>query len=162
MTDRINAVIKSLIEKGTSKGYLTYEEMNEKLPEEFSPENLDGLLMTLDEKGIELLDEADVPGQKDYGPGGKWIHDRAHGLMDSMSDTYGAEEAERVAYATATQQAHKVGKSPKGFRTPEGVRTAKRKHNRPTEEYRKTAELLQQVKLTAFHDELMKIADAMS
>jgi len=56
--------IKTLIEKGGKKGFLTYEEMNEGLPEEaVSPAHLDRLLATLDEKGIDLLDEADVRKQ---------------------------------------------------------------------------------------------------
>jgi len=53
--------IKALIEKGKRKGYLTYEEMNDELPEEaVTPTRLDSLLMTLDEMGINLFDEADV------------------------------------------------------------------------------------------------------
>ena len=53
--------IKTLIEKGGKKGFLTYEEMSDGLPEEsVSPAHLDRLLATLDEKGIDLLDEADV------------------------------------------------------------------------------------------------------
>jgi len=46
-----------------------------------------------------------------------------------------------MAYAIATQQAHKVGKSPKGFRTPQGVHEAKVKFDRPKKEYQKTAGL---------------------
>ncbi len=53
--------IKSLIEKGEKKGFLTYEEMNKELPDEaISPGRLDGLLATLDEMGISLLDKEDV------------------------------------------------------------------------------------------------------
>jgi len=53
--------IKTLIQKGREKGYLTYEEMNNELPEEnIAPARLDSLLATLDEMGINLLDEADV------------------------------------------------------------------------------------------------------
>jgi len=53
--------IRALIDKGRKKGFLTYEEMNEDLPEEaVTPARLDSLLMTLDEMGIDLLDEADV------------------------------------------------------------------------------------------------------
>ena len=53
--------IKTLIEKGRKKGFLTYEEMNEDLPEEpTTPARLDSMLATLDEMGIKLLDEADV------------------------------------------------------------------------------------------------------
>ncbi|MHC5061019.1 MAG: RNA polymerase sigma factor RpoD [Planctomycetota bacterium] len=54
-------IIKELIEKGKKKGYLTYEELNEDLPDEaVSPNRLDSLLMTLDELGVQLLDEADL------------------------------------------------------------------------------------------------------
>ena len=56
--------IKTLIEKGRKKGFLTYEEMNAELPEDaVSPARLDSLLATLDEMGINLLDEADVQKQ---------------------------------------------------------------------------------------------------
>jgi RNA polymerase primary sigma factor len=57
--------IKMLIEKGQNKGFLTYEEMSEDLSDEnISPSRLDGLLATLDEMGINLLDEADVESQQ--------------------------------------------------------------------------------------------------
>jgi hypothetical protein len=59
---------------------------------------------------------------------------------------------ESTSFAIATQQAHKVGKSPKGFRTPEGVATAKAKMTSPVKEYRKTASL------AGFFDELEKAA----
>ena len=56
--------IKMLIKKGEKKGFLTYEEINEDLPEDaISPARLDKLLATLDEKGINLVDEADVESQ---------------------------------------------------------------------------------------------------
>ena len=58
-------LIKTLIEKGQKKGFLTYEEMNEDLPEDaVSAARLDSLLATLDERGISLLDEADVESQR--------------------------------------------------------------------------------------------------
>ena len=63
--------IKMLIEKGERKGFLTYEEMNEDLPEAaVSPGRLDRLLATLDEMGISLLDEADV-GARQVGKTGE-------------------------------------------------------------------------------------------
>jgi len=53
--------IKALLEKGKKRGYLTYEEMNADLPDEaISPNRLDSLLMTLDDLGVQLLDEADL------------------------------------------------------------------------------------------------------
>jgi RNA polymerase primary sigma factor len=49
--------LKSLIEKGQSQGYLTYDEVNAYLPDEdVNPEKLDDLLAALDESGIELVD----------------------------------------------------------------------------------------------------------
>jgi len=66
------STIKSLIEKGKKKGYLTYEEMNEDLPDEaISPNRLDSLLMTLDDLGVQLLDEAEVAKkeQEDFAEG---------------------------------------------------------------------------------------------
>jgi len=54
-------MIKALIDKGKRKGYLTYEEMNDELPDEaITPNRLDSLLMTLDEMGIQLVDEAEA------------------------------------------------------------------------------------------------------
>lgn len=81
----------------------------------------------------------------------KWIHDRAMSLKDEMEKTYGPEKAEQVAFAVATQMAHRTGKSPKTFvsevtgkkerfGTPEGRREAKQKFDKPLKEYQKTAE----------------------
>jgi hypothetical protein len=88
-----------------------------------------------------------MPGQGSYGEAGKWIHDRAHRIMESDSET-----PKHIAYAIATQQAHKVGKSPKDFRTPQGVREARQKYDAPRSEYQKTA------MMAGFFDELEKIS----
>jgi len=62
--EKLEQNIKTLLEQGKRRGYLTYEEMNRSLPEEgVSPERLDHLLMTLDDLRIDLLDEEDVPKQ---------------------------------------------------------------------------------------------------
>ena len=59
--DIAEAMISAIIEKGKKQGYLTYEQMNDDLPEEaVSPNRLDSLLMTLDEVGVKLIDEADL------------------------------------------------------------------------------------------------------
>src|ERR1043165_595009 len=53
--------VRILLELGTSRGFLTYEELNEKLPDEVvSPDKLDSLLMRIDEMGIKLIDEHDI------------------------------------------------------------------------------------------------------
>jgi RNA polymerase primary sigma factor len=63
--DKTELQIKKLIEKGEKKGFLTYDEMNDDLPEDaVSAVRLDQLLATLDERGISLIDEADVESQK--------------------------------------------------------------------------------------------------
>src|SRR5687767_15973856 len=55
------ARVNTLIDLGKSRGFLTYEELNEKLPDEVvSPDKLDSLLMMIDEMGIKLIDEADI------------------------------------------------------------------------------------------------------
>jgi len=57
--------IKMLVKKGEKKGFLTYEEMNDDLPEDaVSAVRLDRLLATLDERGISLIDEADVESRQ--------------------------------------------------------------------------------------------------
>jgi RNA polymerase primary sigma factor len=57
----VDARVKAILDLGTSRGYLTYEELNEKLPDEVvSPDKLDSLLMRIDEMGIRLIDETDI------------------------------------------------------------------------------------------------------
>jgi RNA polymerase primary sigma factor len=66
-----NASIRTLIAKGKERGYVTYEEMNAELPDEaVSPDGLDSLLMSLDELGIELLDEAEVKQREEFAADG--------------------------------------------------------------------------------------------
>jgi RNA polymerase primary sigma factor len=63
--DSTELQIKKLIEKGEKKGFLTYDEMNDDLPEDaVSAVRLDRLLATLDERGISLIDEADVEAHR--------------------------------------------------------------------------------------------------
>src|SRR5271170_7029893 len=59
--EEVDLRVKALLDLGVSRTYLTYEELNEKLPDEVvSPDKLDTLLMRIDEMGIRLIDEADV------------------------------------------------------------------------------------------------------
>ncbi|NIA07330.1 MAG: RNA polymerase sigma factor RpoD [Actinobacteria bacterium] len=68
--EKLDQNIKALVERGKRKGYLTYEEMNRSLPEAgVSPDRLDSLLMTLDEFGIDLLDEEDVVAKEERAGG---------------------------------------------------------------------------------------------
>jgi len=64
--DIIEEKIKLIIEKAKKKGYITYEEMNNELPDEsISPNRLESLIMTLDEMGISLLDESEMGKQQE-------------------------------------------------------------------------------------------------
>jgi len=61
-TEAFDPDVKLLIEEGRQKGFLSYEEINRVLPDDLvSPEKLDQILMHLDDLGIQLIDEADVP-----------------------------------------------------------------------------------------------------
>src|SRR5882762_1920587 len=59
--EEVDLRVNVLIDMGKSRGYLTYEELNHKLPDEVvSPDKLDSLLMMIDEMGIRLIDESDI------------------------------------------------------------------------------------------------------
>src|SRR5512142_436051 len=57
-------LMKTLLAKGKKKGFLTYEEINEALPDDaVSAKQLEKVLSTLDEMGISLIDENDAEAQ---------------------------------------------------------------------------------------------------
>jgi RNA polymerase primary sigma factor len=59
--EEVDLRVQALLDLGMSRGYLTYEELNERLPDEVvSPDKLDSLLMMIDEMGIKLIDDQDV------------------------------------------------------------------------------------------------------
>jgi len=61
--------LKTLLDSGKEKGYLTYSQVNEYLPDDaVNPEKLDQLLMILEEQGIELIDESEAE-EREAGPG---------------------------------------------------------------------------------------------
>ncbi len=67
--DHMDDDLKTLISKGQSQGFLTYDEVNEYLPDEaVTPEKLDNLLIALDELGIALV--TDAPGAEKKADGG--------------------------------------------------------------------------------------------
>jgi RNA polymerase primary sigma factor len=59
--------IDSLIEVGKEKGFLTYGDVNDILPEEISSaDDLDDLITTIGTQGIDLLDTPKFPGDKEF------------------------------------------------------------------------------------------------
>ena len=56
--EKLDEGIKTLLDLGKRRGFLTFDQVNDFLPDEAtSPERIHGLLETLDEMGIELINE---------------------------------------------------------------------------------------------------------
>jgi len=69
MDVKIDEGLKVLLESGKDKGYLTYSQVNDYLPDDaVNPEKLDQLLLILEEHGIELIDESEAE-EREAGPG---------------------------------------------------------------------------------------------
>jgi len=59
--EKLDEGLKALLEQGKEKGYLTFTQVNDYLPDDaVNPEKLDQLILMLEEQGIELIDEDDV------------------------------------------------------------------------------------------------------
>ena len=67
MEEKFGDDIKDLIDTGKDKGYLTYGDVNEMIPEDMnSAEDLDDLITTIDTQGIALVDGPKHFGDKDF------------------------------------------------------------------------------------------------
>jgi RNA polymerase primary sigma factor len=60
--EKLAQKIKTLVQRGKEKGFLTYEELNDILPDDtlMQPEKIDEILMMLDELGIDLIEETEI------------------------------------------------------------------------------------------------------
>jgi RNA polymerase primary sigma factor len=80
--DKMDEGLKALIDSGKDKGYLTYSQVNDYLPDDaVNPEKLDQLLLILEEQGIELIDESEAE-EREAGPGTDLHDDEARGDLD--------------------------------------------------------------------------------
>src|SRR5262249_41197911 len=59
--NQIDDALRALLESGKEKGYLTYSQVNDHLPDDdANPEKIDQLLMLLESEDIQLIDESEV------------------------------------------------------------------------------------------------------
>ena len=56
--DNMDPAVRLLVDNGKRRGFVTYEEMNQVLPNDI--DNIDQVLTLLEDSGIEILDEADL------------------------------------------------------------------------------------------------------
>src|SRR5437899_4900073 len=72
---KVDEGLKALLESGKDKGYLTYSQVNDYLPDDaVNPEKLDQLLLVLEEQGIELIDESEAE-EREASPAGAPLAD---------------------------------------------------------------------------------------
>jgi RNA polymerase primary sigma factor len=77
--------IQALIERGKERGYLTYDQVEEGLPNDLiSPDRLDRILVTLDEMGVDVIDESEMAARE-----------RALGPEEAAEPGWEANEAEQ-------------------------------------------------------------------
>jgi RNA polymerase primary sigma factor len=90
--DKIDDGLKALLESGKEKGYLTYSQVNDHLPDDdANPEKIDQLLILLEEQGIELIDESEAEEREGGAP---VLDDEARAELDlSFLDE---EESRRI------------------------------------------------------------------
>jgi RNA polymerase primary sigma factor len=64
--DPIEQIVSQLIERGRRRKYLTWEELNETLPDEaISPEKLESVLNRIEQSGIDMIDEFEADKKRD-------------------------------------------------------------------------------------------------
>src|SRR5262245_43564349 len=66
--DKIDDGLKALLESGKEKGFLTYDQVNDHLPDDdTNPEKIDQILLLLEEQGIELIEESEAEERENGG-----------------------------------------------------------------------------------------------
>ena len=87
--DKFEHEIEGIIEVGKEKGYLTYGDVNDMLPEEIgSGDDLDDLITTIGTQGIDLLDAPKFGHDKDFelGDGEDVELDLTPGTLEKTND----------------------------------------------------------------------------
>ena len=61
--------LRTLLDEGKKRGFISWDELNQALPEETAAEKMDELISSLEEQGIEILDEAETEIAEEAAPG---------------------------------------------------------------------------------------------
>jgi len=111
---KIGQEIRLLIERGKQRGYLTYEELNDALPEDtVAPAKIDSILMMLDEMGIDLIEQSEAT-ERDSGK------QKGEAVEDALEEEVPAERTDDPVRMYLTQ----MGEIPLLSR-PEEIRLAR-------------------------------------
>ena len=94
--DRMDPYVRALIDNARKKGYLTYDELNQELPED-AVDNIDHVLSTLEEHGIELVDESEVEEE------GRRVRPEEEEAPRKLTKTGGAEKIDDPVRMYLTQ-----------------------------------------------------------
>jgi RNA polymerase primary sigma factor len=70
VTDKLSPEVRTLVEEGRKRGFVTYDELNKVLPDDLvSPDKLDTILQMMDDLGIEMVETAaEAGGEKEAAP----------------------------------------------------------------------------------------------
>src|ERR1700676_2139654 len=80
--EKIDDGLKALLESGKEKGYLTYDQVNDHLPDDdANPEKIDQILILLEEQGIELIEESEAE-EREGGVAPPVLDDEARAELD--------------------------------------------------------------------------------
>ena len=64
--EQAEVAVRTIIELGKAKGFLTFDEINDLLPDEMSvPDKLEDILNALEELGIDIVDETADPEEEE-------------------------------------------------------------------------------------------------
>src|SRR3954464_4786714 len=70
--EKLDEGLKTLLDLGKRRGFLTFDQVNDFLPDEAaSPEKIQGLLESLDEMGIDLINEDEAEARPSKRGGGR-------------------------------------------------------------------------------------------
>ncbi len=102
--DAIDVAVDELLERGKKRGYVTWEEMNERLPDEaVSPDKLEMIMVRFEEASVEMLDEVEAEHLEAsrHGKGGPVRFDKKQAELD-------VEEARREDLSVVEGTARRI------------------------------------------------------